>query len=374
MSADDAFMAQALALAARGRGGVSPNPMVGAVLVKDGVVVGQGWHQRAGGPHAEIHALAMAGEAARGATMVVTLEPCCHVGRTGPCTQAVIAAGVARVVVAADDPNPRVAGRGLAELRAAGIAVLAGLMAPEARRLNRAFAHWIQTGTPWVVVKLAQSVDGRIARTQGTSHAVTDAAARVRVHGLRAAADLVLVGSNTALIDDPQLTVRQMGEVMPGYRVPRRGVVDSQLRVGPEARMYAPLAVSADAGADGRPLVAAALAVSDPRAEALAAAGVEVLSVPDATGARVDLPALFAALGRLPSGPVTSVLVEGGGELAARLFGNNLVHQLLVHQASCLYGARGVPAVGVLDADTRLTLDAVTRLGDDLELDFSVAP
>ncbi len=156
----------------------------------------------------------------------------------------------------------------------------------------------------------------------------------------------------------------------------RRGVVDSQLRVRPDARMYAPLAAptdaGSDAGSDGRPLVATALALSDPRAAALASAGVEVLSLPDPTGARVDLPAFFAALGRLPSGPVTSVLVEGGGALAARLFANKLVHQLFVHQASCLYGARGVPAVGVLDTETCLTLESVTPLGNDLELDFTV--
>lgn len=359
---DDArWMTRALELAERGRGATSPNPMVGAVVVRAGREVGAGFHPRAGEPHAEVFALRAAGDAARGACVYVTLEPCDHHGRTPPCTEALIAAGVARVVVGARDPNPLVAGRGLARLADAGIEVTSGVLEARASRLNEAFNRWITTGRPFVTLKLATSLDGRIAAAGGASRWITGAAARSRVHRLRADADAVLVGAETALADDPQLNARDVpGDFAPPLRV----VVDSRLRVPPTARAFAPL--------PGGALVATAARDDGPAARALVERGVAVWSLPDGAG-RVDLAALLAHLGARAPAPVTSVLVEGGGVLAGTLLAAGLIDKLVLHVAPIAIGADGRPAFGPLGlaapADApRLRFEPPTVLGDDLEL------
>jgi len=355
-------MERALELAARGRGGTSPNPMVGAVVVRGGVALGEGWHRRAGEPHAEPNALAAAraaGADVRGATVYVTLEPCCHEGagkRTPPCTRALVDAGVARVVVGARDPNPRVSGRGVEALRAAGVEVVSGVLAERAARLNVVFARWIATGRPYVRVKLAQSVDGRIAPRPGVEHAVTGPEARARVHRLRADSDAIVVGRTTAEVDDPRLTARG---VEGDWLAPLRVVLDARLAIGPEALVYAP--------EPGGAAVVTTIGTGDPRAAALAARGVEVLTVAAGAGGGVDPAAALVALaGR--ARPVTSVLLEGGGRVAASFLAAGLVDEVVLHVAPRVFGADGVPAFGPLIAPTRLRLDRATPLGDDLEL------
>ena len=228
-------MRRALELAALGRGLVSPNPMVGAVVVRDGDVVGEGWHEGPGTPHAEVRALAAAGDLARGATLYCTLEPCDHVGRTPPCTSAIVDAGVARAVVAAGDPNPVVDGRGFARLRAAGVQVETGVLEAESRRLNAAFERHVVTGLPFVTLKTAASLDGRTAARDGTSRWITGEDARNDAHVLRGAADAIVAGAGTVIADDPLLTVRD-----PSYRgdPPLRVVVDASGRVPPDARIF----------------------------------------------------------------------------------------------------------------------------------------
>ncbi len=356
------WMAQALELAARGRGCTSPNPLVGAVAVRDGAVVGTGFHPRAGEPHAEVFALREAGDRARGADLYVTLEPCNHHGRTPACTEAIIAAGVRRVFVGAVDPNPLVAGTGLARLAEAGVEVVRGVAEEAARSLNEAFNHWIVSRTPWVVLKLATSLDGRIATASGKSKWITGPAARARVHRLRADVDCVMVGSGTALADDPRLTVRDVDGT---FTPPARLVVDSRLRLPAPAALL-------DAALPGQPIIATAAPPDAHRAEVLRHAGAAIWSLPGADG-RVDLKALMAQLGSHSPEPITSVLVEGGGVLAASLLGAGLVHKIIWYQAPLLLGGDGRAGVGALGLDApadapRLHIDRVSRVGDDLEV------
>jgi diaminohydroxyphosphoribosylaminopyrimidine deaminase/5-amino-6-(5-phosphoribosylamino)uracil reductase len=356
---DASWMRRALDLAARGQGSTSPNPMVGAVIVRDGVVLGEGFHVRAGEPHAEVHALraaATAGHDVRGATIYVSLEPCCHQGRTGPCTEALIGAGIGCVVIAQTDPNPLVAGQGAERLRAAGIEVKSGLMADEAATLNRVFSRWILTRRPWVTLKMAVTLDGRIS-PDGRRHAVTGAAAMARVMRLRATHDLVLVGAGTARVDNPRLTAR--GEA----RGPLRGIIDTRLELGVDRALFE---------TDGALVVTAALPTS-PAAKALVARGVEVLSAPSPAGL-VDLPAMLAALGaRTP--PVTSVLVEGGGRLAGALLASDLVDELAWFVAPSFFGARGISATGDLGVpldpiEGRFALSSTETLDGDVLLTY----
>ncbi len=358
---DRQLMLRALELAARGHGGTSPNPMVGAVVVRAGEVVGEGWHHRAGRAHAEIEALATC--TARGATMYVTLEPCCHQGRTGPCTKALIAAGIARVVIAAPDPNPLVAGKGVAELRAAGIEVETGVCEAQARALNRAFDKWIVTRTPWLTLKLAVSLDGRIAARIGETTAVTGSAVRERVQAMRATADAVMVGRKTVAIDAPRLTVRDLAAVPnPEFLPPWRVIVDSQLRTPIDAAVFG----TEPPGA----IVATALAQQDARVRALVASGVRVCSLAGPDG-RVDLTALLALLGGLAPTPITSILCEGGGVLAASLLAARLVDELVLMVAPKVFGAHGVASVGPLHAAIDgFVLDQIERLGDDVALTY----
>lgn len=321
-------MRQSLALAARAAGRTSPNPMVGALVVRDGVVVSEGCHLCAGTPHAEAHALAAAGEAARGATVYVTLEPCCHHGRTGPCADALIAAGVKRVVAAMTDPNPKVCGQGLARLRAAGVEVVEGVLAAEAARLNEAFIKWVSTGMPFGIMKTAMTLDGKIATRSGRSKWITGPAARERGHRLRDACDAILVGVGTVLADDPALTAR-----LPegGGKNPLRIVADSTARTPPAAKVIR--------DRQAPTLIAATAAAPAERVRALTAAGAEVLILPQ-TATGVDLRALWRALGERR---LTSVLVEGGAAVNAAALAANVIDKIYAFVAPKIFGGAAAP-------------------------------
>jgi diaminohydroxyphosphoribosylaminopyrimidine deaminase / 5-amino-6-(5-phosphoribosylamino)uracil reductase len=335
-STDFAMMRAALGLARRGLGTVWPNPSVGCVLVKDGHVVGRGWTQRGGRPHGETEALRRAGAAANGSTAYITLEPCSHWGKTPPCADALIGAGLRRVVVALEDPDPRVAGAGIEALRKAGLAVETGLCAAEAAELNAGFLQRVRVGRPSVSLKLATSLDGRIATAAGESRWITGPPARERAHLLRATHDAILVGTDTVLADDPELTCR-----LPGLadRSPVRIVLDRQLRIPPNARIFVE--------ARQVPTWVVTLRSGDPaRLKLLRDAGVEVIAAePDATGT-IDL---AAALGLLGTRGLTRLLVEGGGRLAAALLRAQLVDRLVWFHAPLLLGGDGIPAVAALD-------------------------
>ena len=348
---DERWMREALRLAKKGAGRTSPNPAVGAVVVRGGRALGRGWHRRAGGPHAEIYALRNAGSRARGATLYLTLEPCAHHGRTGPCVEAVLAAKCSRVVIGTIDPNPRVRGRGLARLRRAGVQVDVGVLADECRELNEDFEKFITTGAPFVVLKLALTLDGRIATRTGDSRWVTSAPARRRVHELRDRLDAVLVGSGTVLADDPRLTCR-----IPGGRNPLRVVLDGRLRVPLGARVF---------DRDARTRVYARSA-KGAKAARLRARGVEVRS---GGGSRAG--ALRRVLRDLARDGVKSVLIEGGALLAARALRDRVVDRLLLFVAPKLIGADGVPAVASLATRRMkealaLEISSIERLGPDL--------
>lgn len=352
---DAAHMRAALAVAARGLGRTWPNPAVGCVLVQGGQLVARGWTQPGGRPHAEVDALARAGEAARGATAYVTLEPCSHWGRTPPCCDALIRAGVARVVCAMRDPDARVDGRGFARLRDAGIEVLEGLLEPQARHLQAGFIRRVTEGLPLVTLKLGATLDGRIATGSGESRWITGPAARREVHAARARHDVVLVGSGTVLADDPELTVRDLG-----LSSPPRVVFDSRLRT--------PMASRLVHGARATPT----WLVTGPghRPAALAPyleAGVEVLSAPRGDGG-IDA---RAALQVLAQRGVTRVFAEGGASLAAGLLRAGLVQRLMWFQAGGLLGAEGLPAIGPLALSNladmpRYRLVASRQVGQDL--------
>jgi diaminohydroxyphosphoribosylaminopyrimidine deaminase/5-amino-6-(5-phosphoribosylamino)uracil reductase len=361
---DALWMDRALRQAQRGVGLTSPNPVVGAVLVNDDRVVGEGAHLRAGGPHAEAVALQAAGAAARGATCYVTLEPCAHVGRTPPCADALVRAGVARVVAAVGDPYREVDGRGLARLREAGVAVTLGVREREARALNRAFFCAVTEGRPHVTLKAAMTLDGKIAAADGTSRWITGDAARLESHRLRFAADAVLVGIGTVLLDDPQLTVRHP-ELAP--KEPLRVVADSRLRIPRDARVLG-------AGDPARTVIACVAPAPAGPAAALRARGVRVLELPGDDG-RVDLRALLAALRTLD---VIAVLAEGGGELGGALVDAGLVDRVAFFVAPRLLGGREAP--GPLGGRGRALKDAIAlmemttrRLGDDLVVEADVA-
>ena len=329
------FLSRALALARRGLGRTSPNPAVGAVLVRDGQVVGEGYHHRAGEPHAEVLALREAGEAARGATLYVTLEPCSHWGRTPPCADALIRAGVRRVVACTLDPNPRVDGRGFARLAAAGVEVaLAGEPFRErARRLNAAYEKHVTTGLPYVTLKVAMSLDGKIATASGDSRWISGEASRAMAHRMRARHDAVMVGVGTVLADDPLLTARPPGR--PPARQPLRVVVDSEARTPPGSRLVA------SAGPGAPVLVATTTRAPAARADALRAAGAEVLALPPGPDGRVDLRALMAHLG---GRGITGVLVEGGATLAGSLVASGLVDEVVAFVAPVILGGERAPS------------------------------
>lgn len=353
-AADHFFMSRALQLAARGLYTTMPNPRVGCVIVRDGKVVSEGWHERAGGPHAEVGALERAGTAARQATVYVTLEPCSHHGRTPPCADALIAAGVARVVAAMRDPNPRVAGSGLDRLQEHGIEVACGLMEAQARDLNRGFVSRMERGRPWLRSKIAASLDGATALCNGHSQWITGTAARRDGQRWRARSCAILTGVGTVLADDPRLTVRDLE--LP--RQPLRVIVDSGLRTSPSARILC-----------GGGVLIACRDDSLPPARALRAAGAELVALPDAEG-RVDLPALLALLARRE---VNEVHVEGGSRLNGTLLRLGLIDELLLYLAPTLLGttARGmfdIPELTAMEQGIGLDILDLDHVGPDIRI------
>ncbi|TCT24085.1 bifunctional diaminohydroxyphosphoribosylaminopyrimidine deaminase/5-amino-6-(5-phosphoribosylamino)uracil reductase RibD [Thiobaca trueperi] len=363
--ADQAYMACALRLAELGRYTTDPNPRVGSVLVRNGNIVGEGWHRRAGEPHAERNALAQAGELARGATAYVTLEPCCHQGRTPPCTDALIAAGVARVICAMIDPNPLVAGKGIARLRQAGIEVETGVLESEAHALNPGFIQRMERGRPFVRCKLAASLDGRTAMPDGESKWISSEASRRDVQRLRAGSSAILTGIGTVLVDDPGLNVRLAASDLPGMepsdpiRQPLRVVVDSQWRMPLKARMLA---------LPGATLVVG-VADAPERMAALKAAGAEVLRAPARDG-RVDLTALMVILAQRG---INEILLETGATLAGAALAAGLVDEIVLYLAPHLMGdaARGLfhlPAMATMTDRIALELLDVRCVGPDLRI------
>ncbi|MDP2134613.1 MAG: bifunctional diaminohydroxyphosphoribosylaminopyrimidine deaminase/5-amino-6-(5-phosphoribosylamino)uracil reductase RibD [Sulfuritalea sp.] len=346
-SADHGFMARALQLARRGLCTTTPNPRVGCVVVRDGRIIGEGWHEKAGGPHAEaaaLNAIVGAGATAIGATAYVTLEPCSHFGRTPPCADALIEAGVVRVVAAMPDPNPLVAGQGLARLAATGIDVSSGLLAAEAQELNIGFVSRMTRGRPWLRLKVAASLDGKTALNNGVSQWITGPAARRDAHAWRARSCAVLTGIGTVKDDNPRLTVREV----PTTRQPLRVVIDSRLETPPDAAILQ----------GGNLLIAAAQ--DNERAAALRARGAEIVILPNAQG-KVELPELMQELGRRG---INEVLAEAGTRLNGSLLREGCVDELLIYQAPILIGdaARGMFGLAELaDLAGAMRLDIVER-------------
>jgi len=355
---DRHFMQAALTLAQRGLGTVWPNPTVGCVLVKDGIVIGRGWTQPGGRPHGETEALARAGLRARGATAYVSLEPCCHHGKTPPCTDALVAAGIARAVVAIEDPDPRVAGRGIAKLREAGVTVETGLCAEAAADINAGFLMRIGKGRPLVTLKLASTLDGKIATAAGESRWITGELARNRAHLLRATHDAIMVGVNTIVADDPLLTCR-----LPGLesRNPIRIVVDGSLRVPLTAQLIA-------SARDVPTWLVHRHSADAARRRALLDCGVELIEAPLTDSSEMNLAVAFEELGKRG---LTRVLVEGGARLAGALFEADLVDRLAWFRAPMLLGGDALPSIeafGVteLKSAPRFTRSSIETLGDDV--------
>ena len=360
--AHERSMAQALRLAKTALGATSPNPMVGALVVRDGRIIGRGYHRRAGAPHAEVEALRQAGYRARGALLYTTLEPCNHHGRTPPCCDAILAAGIAEVVAATADPNPITNGRGFRRLRAAGVRVVTGVLAGEARALNAPFFKAMETGLPYVIAKAGQSLDGKIATAAGDSRWITSKPARARGHWWRSHADAIVVGVNTVLEDDPRLTARN------GLRRadrPVRVIVDSRLRTPLNARC-----------AMGPPAtVIATVTRPRSRAETWVGRGVEVLAFPPAAHGRVPLRRLFRALA---ARGLHTVLIEGGGELIAGALAERLVDRVVFFIAPKLLGGTAAPGsvggagIARLAEAVRLADWRTERIGPDLCVDAQV--
>ncbi|HJV04927.1 MAG TPA: bifunctional diaminohydroxyphosphoribosylaminopyrimidine deaminase/5-amino-6-(5-phosphoribosylamino)uracil reductase RibD [Actinomycetota bacterium] len=357
---DDAHMRRALDLAARGAGLVSPNPLVGAVVVRDGEVVGEGWHRGPGTPHAEVLALEAAGRRASGATLYTTLEPCTHYGRTPPCAPRVIEAGVARVVAAMGDPNPVVNGQGFRTLRAAGIEVAVGVLDEEAARLNEAFLKHVRTGLPFVTLKMAASLDGKAAARDGSSRWISGPEARAEVHRMRARADAVLIGAGTAYRDDPSLTVRHADVV---GKPPLRVVVDGRGIVPETHRLFSDRSAPT--------LVATTELAPEARRSSWRDRGAEVLVLDDAGSGLIPLEDLFRQLGKRD---VQHLLMEGGPTIAWEAVREGIVDRLVLFFAPILVGGQeapsllmggGTPSIGEAIS---LELREVSRLGNDLRV------
>lgn len=357
-AADHAWMAHALRLARQGLYSTHPNPRVGCVIVRDGQLLGEGWHQRAGEPHAEVHALRQAGDRARGATAYVTLEPCSHDGRTPPCAEALVTAGVARVVAAMRDPNPLVAGRGLERLRSVGIEVVSGVLESEARELNIGFVKRMETGLPYVRAKLAMSLDGRTAMASGESQWITGPAARSEVQRLRARSSVVLSGADTVLMDDARLTVRaaELGldaeqAELALKRPPLRVLVDGRLRVPLDAPFF-------QAGP-------ALVASTSEAAESYRAAGHELLTLATAEG-RVDLPALLRTLAEHGA---NEVLLEAGPHLVGAFAALGLVDEYQIFVAAKFLGSSARPLLDLpldrMSEARELKIEDIRAFGDD---------
>ena len=352
-------MTRALALAERGVGLAPPNPLVGAVLVKDGRIVGEGWHEGPGTPHAEMAAMAAAGEDARGATLYTTLEPCAHQGRTPPCAPAIVAAGIREVVVAAIDPNPVVDGRGVRVLKEGGVLVVEGVLRGAAERLNVGFSKHVRTGLPFVTLKIAASLDGKIAARDGSSKWITGEAAREDAHRLRARSDAIVVGAGTVSADDPSLTVR-----LADYRgrPPLRVVVDGRGRTRKDATILDGSAPTLIATSSASPVEAR---------DAWEAGGADVVVVDGGEGGIVSLTRLIELLGKRD---IQNVLIEGGSALAASAIETGVADRVVVYLAPTLIGGEDAPGilggtgVSTLADAVRLSFSEVVRLGDDVKV------
>jgi diaminohydroxyphosphoribosylaminopyrimidine deaminase/5-amino-6-(5-phosphoribosylamino)uracil reductase len=354
------YMRRALALAENGLGLASPNPMVGCVIVNGGRVVGEGWHEGPGTPHAEINALRAAGDLARGATMYLTLEPCSHHGRTPPCAPALVAAGVARVVAALRDPNPAVDGGGFEILRREGIEVTEGVLVEPARQLVAGFAKHVRTGLPFVTLKMGASLDGKVAAGDGSSRWITGEAAREDAHRLRAASDAILVGAGTAVADRPSLTVR-----LPEYRgrQPLRVLLDGRGTVRPAGALF---------GGGAPTLVVTTPSAPEDRRAAWEAAGAEVVVIGDGPDqARVPLGSLLELLGKRD---VQSVLIEGGPTVAWEAVRTAWVDRFVLYLAPKLIGGVGAPGllggegISTIDGALPIEIEDVARIGEDLKV------
>lgn len=359
-------MTLALRLAAKGQGTTSPNPMVGALVVRQSEIIGRGFHLRPGTPHAEIHALREAGARARDSTLYTTLEPCCHVKkRTPPCVPEILRSGVRRVVIAMQDPNPSVKGKGVAALRRAGLSVTVGVAHLEAEELNRAYSHWMKTGRPYVTLKAGMTIDGQLATARGESRWITSEASRQEVHQLRGSADGILIGVNTVLIDNPSLTARRGARLHAvASRQPLRIVVDSRLRTPITAKILAQQDKA-------KTLIATTATAPRTRRSTFQEKGIEVLTVSARQG-RVSLPALLKELGRRE---IMSVLVEGGGEINAAMLRDKLVDHVRLYIAPLLLG--GQDAKGLIGGNSPARLAKAIRvrrmvvrpLGDDVVME-----
>jgi diaminohydroxyphosphoribosylaminopyrimidine deaminase/5-amino-6-(5-phosphoribosylamino)uracil reductase len=345
-ASDYGYVSRAIQLAKRGLYTTDPNPRVGCVIVKDGKIVGEGWHERAGGPHAEVMALQAAGGAAKGAEVFVSLEPCSHHGRTPPCADGLMQAGVSRVVAAMEDPNPKVAGQGMGRLQAAGIETASGVMQAQSEALNPGYIQRMRTGKPLVRLKQAMSLDGRTAMASGESQWITGEAARTDVHRLRARSSAIVAGVETVLADDPSLTARLEGVEV---HQPLRVILDSCLQTPPKAKMLS---------LPGRTLVMT-LNTDDSKAEALRAAGAEVFAIDDDGQGRISLSALLSFLAKEQ---VNEVMVEAGPTLCGAFVATGLVDEMVIYMAPSLMGdaARGL-----------LHLPGVELMADKLELDIT---
>ncbi len=359
---DETYMRRALELAEKGRGRTSPNPMVGAVIVKNGRVVAEGYHRRAGGPHAEAIALKKAGSKSKGATLYLNLEPCCHLDkRTPPCAPIIIKSRIKRIVIAMRDPNPKVSGKGIALLRRVGVQVTEGVLKREAFRFNEAYIKYITTGRPFVISKTAMSLDGKIASSKGSTTWITGEKARQEAHRLLDQSDAVLVGINTVLTDDPRLTTRLPGR---NGRDARRVVVDSTLKMPLTARLLAQKS-------NAKTIIATTRRGHPNKIRALEQAGATVLIVKD-QGGWVDLSELMTELGRMG---ITRVLIEGGGQLNASAFRSGIVDKLVWFIAPKIIGHKDAVAVleGPVEAAPNqpvLVRDiSITRIGDDFMLE-----
>ncbi|MFA6900840.1 MAG: bifunctional diaminohydroxyphosphoribosylaminopyrimidine deaminase/5-amino-6-(5-phosphoribosylamino)uracil reductase RibD [Desulfurivibrionaceae bacterium] len=358
MKDDRAWMQLAIKEAKKGLGRTSPNPCVGAVVVKNNRLIATGYHHQAGTPHAEVHALRTAGVKARGATIYVTLEPCNHTGKTPPCTQAILASGIKRVVVGMLDPNPLVAGGGCKTLADRGLEVMQGVLAEECRSLNRPFSKHVTTGLPWVIMKAGMSLDGRLALASGQCSWITNEQSRRRVHRLRDRVDAILIGSETALCDDPALTTR-----LPGRkgRDPLRVILDTALRLPVSARML-------QQASNAPTWIFCGPEVDVKRAEALVAAGAVIKQVRLDEAGQLDLAAVLCELGRAQ---LTSVLVEGGSRVHGAFLRANLVDEVQIFVAPIFIGNDGVPLVDSLGLQQiteapRFSTTKVRRFGNDV--------
>ncbi len=352
-------MSRALKMAARGKGRVSPNPLVGAVIVKRGKIIGQGYHARAGLSHAEIVALKGAGRGGKGSTLYVNLEPCSHFGRTPPCTNEIIGSGIGRVVIAMKDPNPLNSGRGISRLKAAGIEITTGVLEDKAKRLNEAFSKFITKREPFVVMKIAASLDGKIATSTGESKWITGEKARQYVQKLRREADAILVGINTVIKDDPRLTIRSDRRGEKSQEQPFRVVVDSQARIPLRAKVLQ---------GSTKTIVATTRYAHKPRIKALESRGAKVLIVGSKKG-KVDLIKLMKELGKLD---IVNLLIEGGGEISASAFASGLVDKAIFFLAPRIIGGKAAPTAvegkGIKKMSQAIPLHNLTmrKVGEDL--------